>query len=80
MITQVIITRAARKGLENAPAHVRDKFGGWVKTVRLFGLNTARGVPSFRDEPLQGQRKANALFSLTNNGEPFTLKPTLIPF
>jgi toxin HigB-1 len=57
MVTQVIITRAARKGLENAPPHVRDKFGIWVKTVRLFGLEIARSSPSLHDEALQGQRQ-----------------------
>lgn len=57
MTIQVVITRAARKGLENAPPHVRDKFGIWVKTVRLFGLTKARSVPSFHDEPLQGKRQ-----------------------
>lgn len=53
----IVITRSARKGLENAPPHVRDKFGTWVKTVRMFGLTAARKVPSFHDEPLQGQRQ-----------------------
>ena len=57
MTHQVVLTRAARKGLENAPPHVRDKFGMWVKTVRLFGLNKAREVPSYHDETLKGQRE-----------------------
>lgn len=53
----VVITRAARKGLENAPAHVQDKFANWVRTVRLFGLTVARKNPSYHDEPLRGQRQ-----------------------
>lgn len=52
----VVITRSARKGLENAPQHVKDKFSMWVKTVRLFGLSKARQVPSYHDEALKGQR------------------------
>ena len=56
MNTDVVITRAARKGLENAPAHVQDKFADWVDTVKQFGLTIARRAPSFHDEPLQGQR------------------------
>jgi proteic killer suppression protein len=57
MKATVIITRAARKGLENAPAHVLDKFALWVETVRQFGLPVARRSPSFHDEPLQGKRQ-----------------------
>ena len=57
MHTQVVITRAARKGLENAPDYVRDKFADWVDTVQQFGLTLARRGPSFHDEPLQGKRQ-----------------------
>lgn len=57
MLTEVVLTRSARKGLENAPLHVRDKFAAWVKTVRLFGLPIARQAPSFHDERLQGERQ-----------------------
>ncbi|HEY9687603.1 MAG TPA: type II toxin-antitoxin system RelE/ParE family toxin [Coleofasciculaceae cyanobacterium] len=57
MKATVIITRAARKGLENAPDHVRDKFADWVDTVQNFGLSLTRHGPSFHDEPLQGKRQ-----------------------
>ena len=57
MKTEVVITRIARKGLEAAPTHVRNKFLDWVSSVRRFGLAEVRRVPAFHDEPLQGKRK-----------------------
>jgi proteic killer suppression protein len=57
MQTTVQITRQARKGLEKAPGYIQDKFFVWVSSVQQFGLETARQVPAYHDEPLQGKRK-----------------------
>ncbi len=57
MSTNVIITSAARKGLEKAARHVQDKLLNWVESVRLFGVLPVRKVTGYHDEALKGARK-----------------------
>ena len=57
METLVQITRQARKGLENGPAYIQDKFFDWIHSVQMLGLGAVRKSPAFHDEPLQGKRK-----------------------
>jgi proteic killer suppression protein len=53
----VVISRQAQKGLDKAPPQVHSKLSTWVATVQQFGLEATRSVPSYHDEPLQGERK-----------------------
>ncbi|MEZ4740860.1 MAG: hypothetical protein R3B45_00155 [Bdellovibrionota bacterium] len=54
---QILIEKSAKKGLRNAPCNVRNKFAIWVQLVELRGINEARKIPGFHDEPLLGKRK-----------------------
>jgi proteic killer suppression protein len=55
-IRRVQITRRAEKQLRMMPIHIRRKMLLWVATVEADGLEEARRVPGYHDEPLGGQR------------------------
>lgn len=67
----VQITKQARRGLEKAPAHVRDKFLTWVLSVQEFGLEAVRQVPGYHDEPIQGQREGQRSIRLNKQWRAF---------
>ncbi|MFQ5743677.1 MAG: hypothetical protein ACE5HV_08835 [Acidobacteriota bacterium] len=56
MIKAVALAKAAQKALKRAPEHVVVKLLGWVDLVENEGLENARRIPGFHDEPLRGQR------------------------
>lgn len=44
------------KELRKVPAHVGVLFYRWVHNVEVKGLEEARKVPGYHDEPLKGKR------------------------
>ncbi len=56
MVTRVRLSRRAQKDLMTVPRHVAIKLGAWVDDVTVRGLEEARKVPGYHDEPLKGRR------------------------
>ena len=56
MIHDVRLTRRAAKQLTRLPRHVVQKLLEWMDVVEVDGLEVARRVPGYHDEPLKGQR------------------------
>ena len=56
MIRVVTLARTVRKALAKSPKHVVVKLLGWVDLVENEGLERARRIPGYHDEPLRGQR------------------------
>ncbi len=52
----VILTKQAEKDLCKIPLYLADKFQMWVDILENDGLQEARKIKSFHDEPLQGKR------------------------
>lgn len=52
----VILTKKVQKQLKKLPIHIRGNFQLWVKTVEKCGINEARKIKGYRDEPLSGKR------------------------
>ena len=57
MIRQVEITRRVEKQARKLPVHISEKLGAWVYLVKEIGLEEARKVPGYHDEPLVGRRR-----------------------
>lgn len=57
LITKVTITKAALRELASIPSYLLDKFEVWVKTIEEIGLEEARKIPGYHDEPLKGKRR-----------------------
>ena len=57
MIRRVEITRRAEKQARRLPLHVRRKLNAWTHLVTEIGLEEARKMPGFHDEPLVGRRR-----------------------
>jgi proteic killer suppression protein len=45
------------KDLMRAPAQIARKLDSWIFMVETIGLEEARKIPSYHDEPLAGNRK-----------------------
>jgi proteic killer suppression protein len=56
MIFEVRISRNAVRQLRKVPSHVAEKLQVWAVLVATSGLEQARRVPGYHDEPLKGQR------------------------
>jgi len=56
VIKTVEISRCALKQLRKVPRHVVDKLLGWVRSVEQEGLEEARKILGYHDEPLRGKR------------------------
>lgn len=57
MATIVRIERLAKRQLKKIPRHVALKFKYWVDLVETYGIQYARRIPGFHDEPLHGKRQ-----------------------
>lgn len=53
---RVRLERAVRRRLRRVPRYVLDKLEAWIELVETDGLEEARRIPGFHDEPLRGQR------------------------
>ena len=56
VINVVELSRPVLKQIRRVPRHVVDKLLGWVRLVEQQGLESARRIPGFHDEPLHGRR------------------------
>jgi proteic killer suppression protein len=57
MIRRVTLTRDAKKDLRKVPRHVAVKPMAWIELVESQGLEEARKIPGFHNEPLGGSRR-----------------------
>jgi toxin HigB-1 len=79
MGTVVEISSEARKQLSRVPTHVALKLNAWVSLVEKRGVEEARKIPGFHDEPLKGERAGErsirlsrsyrAIYTISRNGE-----------
>ena len=65
MIKVVTLARAVRKTLGKSPGHIVVKLLGWVDLVESDGLENARRIPGYHDEPLRGQREGQRSIRLS---------------
>lgn len=56
MVTIVKLTKKAERNLSNCPTYISSKFKYWVGLVESFGIDVARTIKGFHDEPLKGRR------------------------
>jgi toxin HigB-1 len=52
----VRLTKRVEKQLRRVPVHIREQLEYWIATVETDGLDSARKVPGYHDEPLLGRR------------------------
>ena len=65
MINTVRLNRSAQKDLRKLPRHIVVNFQIWVRTVKLEGIERARLVKGYHDEPLRGTRKGQRSIRLS---------------
>jgi toxin HigB-1 len=65
MIYVVKLGKQAQKDLIKCPLHIAIKFKYWVRLVEFGGLEAARLIKSFHDEPLKGQRQGQRSIRLS---------------
>ena len=61
----MVLGERAKKQLKKVPRHVAEKLAGWVSTVEETGVEDARKIPGYHDEPLLGERKGQRSIRLT---------------
>ncbi|MBF0363906.1 MAG: type II toxin-antitoxin system RelE/ParE family toxin [Oligoflexia bacterium] len=67
MIKIVKLTKKVEKQIKQLPEHIVTKFHYWVHTVATFGLEEARKIKSFHDEPLKGKLSGLRSIRLSNS-------------
>ncbi len=67
MVNRVELSRRAIKQLQKVPRHVVDKLLGWVQLVETEGLEEARRIPGFHDEPLHGKLEGRRSIRLSRS-------------
>ena len=63
----VVVTRTAQKQLRKVPRHIVRKFEGWVVLVTEEGIEAARKIPGYHDEPLVGDREGQRSIRLNRS-------------
>ena len=53
---RVRLEKAVRRRLRRVPRYVIDKLEAWIELVETDGLEEAKRIPGFHDEPLKGKR------------------------
>ena len=66
MITKVVTTKKAKKGLADAPVQCRHKYAAWLIEVEKNGLDNVRKRPGWNDETLKGKRFGQRSIRLNN--------------
>ena len=54
---EISLAKQAERDLRRVPSYIAEKFQLWADLVENEGLQAARKIPSFHDEPLRGKRK-----------------------
>ncbi len=65
MIRRVELSKLARKQLRKTPRHIVENLAAWVDDVETQGLEEARKVPGYHDEPLYGERQGQRSIRLS---------------
>ena len=65
MIRRVELTLGALKQLRRVPTHIVNNLMIWIAAVETDGLEEARRVPGYHDEPLKGTRKGQRSIRLS---------------
>ncbi len=65
MVRRVVLGPKAQRALRRMPKYIGDKLLGWVELVQAQGLEQARKVPGYHDEPLKGTRQAQRSIRLS---------------
>jgi len=66
-IRRVRIARRAEKQLRRVPTHIRAHLLAWINMVETDGLESARRVPGYHDEPLLGRRASQRSIRLSRS-------------
>ncbi|MGC1953035.1 MAG: hypothetical protein WA970_10790 [Gammaproteobacteria bacterium] len=53
---RVRLEKVVRRRLHRVPRYVIDKLEAWIELVETDGLEEARRITGFHDEPLKGER------------------------
>jgi proteic killer suppression protein len=67
VIRRVVVDRAAEKQLEKAPRYIAAKLVQWIDLVEEEGLEEARRLPGYHDEPLRGARRGQRSIRLNRS-------------
>ena len=67
MITKVVLTKKVIKELSSIPDFINDKLEVWIQTIEEIGIEEARKIPGFHDEPLKGKRKGQRSIRLNRS-------------
>jgi len=67
MIRRVELSSLARKQLKKIPRHIVENLAAWVDDVETQGLEEARKVPGYHDEPLHGERQGQRSIRLSRS-------------
>ena len=54
---RILITKQARKQLDECPDRIHRKFDYWTDMLQTIGLRVSRKYKGFHDEPLHGRRQ-----------------------
>ncbi|MCS6267543.1 MAG: hypothetical protein H2174_08255 [Vampirovibrio sp.] len=54
---EIRLTKFAQKQFRKAPSLIQDKLEDWMLLIEAEGLDFARTLKGYHDEPLQGNRK-----------------------
>ena len=68
---KVDLSKSARKDILKVPFYVVRKLQDWVEDVEDRGLHEVRKIPSYHDEPLQGNRKGQRSMRLSKSYRAF---------
>jgi proteic killer suppression protein len=66
-IRRIILSNQVEKNLLRVPKHIVTKLNSWVELVTENGLNYARRIPGYHDEPLKGDRKGQRSIRLSKS-------------
>ena len=67
MIRRVELSKLARKQLRKTPRHIVENLASWVDDVETIGLEEARKIPGYHDEPLHGERQGQRSIRLSRS-------------
>lgn len=67
MIKEVQISKSAKKFLLKVPKYIKDKFFRWMELVKDQGLEEARKIKGYHDEPLKGDRTGERSIRLSRS-------------
>ena len=65
MINTVILKKSAENDLLKVPKHIAENFRTWVRIVKLEGLDEAKKIKGYHDEPLKGIRSGQRSIRLS---------------